>query len=181
MATKSWVDVATDVGTNEQWLLTNIYSNTPVDHTYAYPEGNYIVGPQSSSQHRQVGACEYAALLSAVLTGATIAGSGENDPNNVAQRRFFISRLPISGDDATAFNTAKAAIDNGIAKGTWTVLVFHSLGDSGDGNAISQSAYQQIVNYIYTKGSNLWVQPVVTIKNYVLANTPSNAWNCLLP
>ncbi|MGJ7531447.1 polysaccharide deacetylase family protein [Variovorax sp. GB1P17] len=40
LAGKTWVDVATDVGTNEQWLLTNIYSNTSVDHTYAYPEGN---------------------------------------------------------------------------------------------------------------------------------------------
>jgi len=185
VATKTWVDVATDVGTNEQWLLTNIFNGTPTDHTYAYPEGNFIVGPgatSSSYQQRQVGACEYVALLTATMTGARISGTGENVPEDVMRRRFFISGLPITGaNDATVIAQAKAAIDNGIAKGTWTVLVFHSLGDPGDGNAISFNAYEQIVGYLYSRQADVWVAPVVTVKNQIAANSPATDWSCTLP
>jgi peptidoglycan/xylan/chitin deacetylase (PgdA/CDA1 family) len=182
---KTWQQVATDVGTNEAWLLNNIYSGVPTDHTYSYPYGNYILGPGAAPgagyQSRQVGACEYVALLSAVVTGAREAGSGENAPADVTRRRFFISALPIYGSDATAFAQAKAAIDNGITKGTWTVLVFHSLGDPGDGYSVSTTAYTQIINYIASKQSELWVAPVVSVKNHIAANTPAAQWTCTLP
>ena len=76
LAGKTWPKVASDVGNMEWWLLSNIFSMAPTDHTYAYPQGNYIIGSQATLQSQQVGACEYAALLSAVVTGARVAGSG---------------------------------------------------------------------------------------------------------
>lgn len=181
LAGKAWPAVASDVGNMEWWLLSNIFSMVSTDHTYAYPQGTYIIGSQATFQSQQVGACEYAALLSAVLTGARVGGSGENSPNIVTKRRFYISGIPIYGNDVTAFNTAKLAIDNGIAKGTWTVLIFHSLGDSGDGYSVSQSAYAQIINYLYARRMELWVAPVATVKNYIMANTPNSDWTCTLP
>lgn len=181
LAKKTWQEVASDVGNMEGWLLANIFL-TPSDHTYAYPEGDYIIGSQASFQSQQVGACEYAALLSAVVTGArTVEGDGENNPNTVANLRFHISGIPIDGDDETAFNNAKLAIDNGIANNSWTVLIFHSLGDSGDGYSISQAAYTKIINYLYLHQTELWVAPVVKVKNYIMANTQVSDWNCQLP
>ncbi|MDP9910958.1 peptidoglycan/xylan/chitin deacetylase (PgdA/CDA1 family) [Variovorax boronicumulans] len=179
LATKTWQDVAGDVGAMEWWLLQNIYG-TPVDHTYAYPQGNYVIGSQATNQSKQVGACEYAGLLTATVSAARVAGTGENKPADVARRRFYISGLPISGSDATAVNAAKQAIDNGIAKGTWTVLVFHSLGDNGDGYSVSPSAYTQIADYLVSRQADLYVAPVVTVKNYVAANTPAADWTCAL-
>jgi hypothetical protein len=176
---KVWSQVASDTGNMEWWLLSEIYSMVSTDHTYAYPCGNYIIGPQSTLQQRQVGACEYAALLSAAVTGARVVDGAANDPANVARRRFYITGASIKG--ATPVADAIAAIDNGIANGTWTVLVFHSLGESGDGNSISQMAYQQIVDYVHQRRAQLWVAPVVTVKNYIIANTPASDWNCKLP
>ena len=176
-----WSQLASDVGSMEWWLLSNIYSLVPTDHTYAYPEGKYIIGPQTTFQQQQVGACEYAALLSAVVTGARIVGESANDPANIAGRRFYINGSTIYGSNATAIANAKSAIDNGIANGTWTVLIFHSLGDPGDGYSISQSAYTQIIHYLNTKRTQLWVAPVVTVKNYIIKNTPASEWNCNLP
>lgn len=179
LATKTWSDVATDVSNMEWWLLQNIYSMSPVDHTYAYPEGADIVGSQATTQSAQVGACEYAALLSAVVTGARVVGSGENYPETTLQRRFYISGVSIAGDDVTAFNAAKQAVDKSIADGSWIVLVFHSLGDSGDGNAVSQAAYTNIVNYIYSRRADVWVAPVVNVKNYIGANVAPSDWTCV--
>ncbi|MGH8033395.1 MAG: polysaccharide deacetylase family protein [Luteimonas sp.] len=181
LSEKTWQQVAGDVLEMESWLLSNIFSMTPVDHTYAYPQGNFIVGPQDSVLGKQVGACEYAALLSNSVSGARIVGSGENNPSEVMSRRFYISGVSISGDNITAFNQAKSAIDNGIANGTWTVLVFHSLGDSGDGNSVSQTAYTQIINYLRTRGNELWVAPVVTVKDHIAAHSTVSDWNCMLP
>ncbi|GER18179.1 polysaccharide deacetylase family protein [Variovorax boronicumulans] len=180
LATKTWQEVAGEVGNMEWWLLSNIYGMTPADHTYAYPQGNYVVGSQASGQSTQVGACEYAGLLASSVTGARGLGSGENQPSAVVRRRFNISGLSIAGSDAIAVSTAKQAIDNGIAKGTWTVLVFHSLGDTGDGYSISQSAYTQIADYLVSRQADLYVAPVVTVKNYVAANTPAADWSCVL-
>jgi hypothetical protein len=181
LAEKTWQEVANDVGTMEYWLLLNIYSNTPADHTFAYPQGTYIVGSQATGQSKQVGACEYASLLSATVTAARIAGSSTIDPAKFSERRFFFPGLNIDGDDATAVATAKAAIDAGIANGTWTVLIFHSLGDVGDGYSVSQAAYTQIIDYMYQRRADLWVQPAVTVKNYINSNIAAVNWTCTLP
>ncbi|UTH74999.1 polysaccharide deacetylase family protein [Chromobacterium sp. IIBBL 290-4] len=181
LVSKSWTDVASDVSNMEWWLLKNIYSMVPTDHTYAYPEGAYSIGSQDGVQSRQVGTCEYAALLSAVVSGARIAGTGENDPEVVMQRRYYIGGLPVHGDDVTAFNMAKQAIDNGIAHGTWTVLIFHSLGDTGDGYSVTAAAYEKIISYLYSRRSDLWVAPVVAVKNYISTNTISAGWTCAQP
>lgn len=172
LATKTKRDVAADIGSMEAWLLHNIYGKAPVDHTYAYPHGNGMMGAQETIGSRQAGACEYERLLSTMVTGARTLGSGENDPKMVAKRRFNISGVPINGDDTTAFNIAKSAIDNGIAKGTWTVAVFHSLGDSGDGYSISRAAYTRIADYLVSRQADLYIAPVVTVKNHILAHTP---------
>lgn len=179
LANKKWQELASDIGGMEWWLLSNIYAMKPVDHTYAHPEGNYVVGPISSSQSQKVGTCEYAAVLSTVVSGARIAGTGENSPANVAKRRYFLSGLPLYG--SSAVTAAKNAIDNGIAKGTWTILVFHSLGDAGDGYAVTQAQYTEIVQYLASKGTDVWVAPTITVLKNVLANTPIDDWNCTQP
>jgi hypothetical protein len=176
---KAWSQVASDTGNMEWWLLSEIYSMAPTDHTYAYPCGNYIIGPQNTFQQRQVGACEYAALLSAVVTGARVVGGAANDPVNVARGRFYITGVSLRG--ATAVSDAVSAIQNGITNGTWTVLLFHSLGDSGDDNAVSIAAYQSIINYVHERRAELWVAPVITVKNYIVANTPAADWTCKIP
>jgi peptidoglycan/xylan/chitin deacetylase (PgdA/CDA1 family) len=176
LATKTWQAVAADVGGMEWWLMSNIYSMVPTEHTYAYPQGNFMIGSQATTQSATVGSCEYAGLLSAVVNGARAAGNGENFPNDVSKRRFFVSGLPIYG--INAFNDAKAAIDRGITNGTWTVLVFHSLGDSGDGYSVTPAVYTQIIDYIYGRRTDLWVAPVVQAQNYVRSNTPTADWVC---
>lgn len=181
LETKTWQQVASDVGTMEYWLLINIYSNTPADHTFSYPGGNYSLGSQASAQSRQVGACEYVSLLTGMVPAARSAGSGRVDPNTLFQRRYFIGGLPLYGDDAQVIADAKAAIDQGISDGTWTVLVFHSLGDQGDGFSVSENAYTQIVDYLYQRRMDLWVAPLVNVKNHILSNTPSADWTCVIP
>jgi peptidoglycan/xylan/chitin deacetylase (PgdA/CDA1 family) len=181
LAGKTWLDVATDVSIMESWLYTNIYSDTYTDHTFAYPQGNYVIGSQASTQSKQVGACEYAALLSAVMPAARVVGGAANDPAQFAARRFYFTGQSIDGPDASAVASAKDAIDAGIANGTWTVLVFHSLGDVGDGYSVSQAAYTQIINYMYQRRADLWVQPVVAVKNYINANIAPVDWTCKLP
>lgn len=180
LATKTKRDVAADVGSMEAWLLHNVYGKVPVDHTYAYPQGNGMMGAKESIGSRQAGACEYENILSTMVTGARTLGSGENPPEAIARRRFNISGIPIDGDDATAFNRAKKAIDNGIAKGTWTVAVFHSLGDEGDGYSISRAAYTRIADYLVSRRADLYIAPVVTVKNHILANTPPAGSACAL-
>jgi len=179
LAGKTWQELASDVGGMEWWLLSNVYAMTPVDHTYAHPHGNYVVGPTVSPRSQKVGTCEYATVLSAVVSGARIAGTGENAADNVAKRRYFLSGLPVDG--SSAVTTAKNAIDKGIDKGTWTILVFHSLGDKGDGYAVTPAQYTEIVQYLVSKGSDVWVAPTITVLNNVLANTPIDDWNCAQP
>lgn len=181
LETKTWQQVANDISTMEYWLLINIYSNTPADHTFAYPGGNYSIGPQDTAQSRQVGSCEYVSVLTGMVSAARSAGSGRVDPNTLFERRYFIGGLPLDGDDAQVIADAKAAIDRGIADGTWTVLVFHSLGDQGDGLAVTENAYTQIVDYLYQRRMDLWVAPLVTVKNHILSNTPTANWTCVLP
>jgi peptidoglycan/xylan/chitin deacetylase (PgdA/CDA1 family) len=177
LAGKTWQEVAIDVGNMEQWLLANIYSLTPSDHTFAYPGGNYIIGSQDSLVSRQVGSCEYAAFLSAIVTGARIAGSGENDPNKVPNQRYWINGVPIDGDDTTAFNNAKQAIDNGIKNNTWTILIFHALGD-GSGLTVTKAGYTKIISYLQSRQTDLWVAPVIKVKNYIMSNIPYSPWSC---
>ena len=181
LAGKTWQQVASDVGDMEWWLLNNIYAMTPVEHTYAYPQGNYVVGSQANAQSVQVGTCEYAAIISGVVNGARIGNANDNIASSVAMRRFFIDGVPIYGDDQTAFNNAKQAIDGSIAKGSWLVLVFHSLGDPGDGYSVSPSAYQQIIQYIDSHRADLYNAPVVTVEKYIMGNIPTNDWTCTLP
>ncbi|RQO57015.1 hypothetical protein DBV14_09405 [Variovorax sp. KBW07] len=180
LATKTKHDIADDVGNMEAWLLQHVYGNVPVDHTFAYPQGNGTVGSQEIDERKQAGACEYERLLSPMVSGARTLGSGENRPEMIARRRFSISGIAIDGDDETAFNRAKKAIDNGITKGTWTVAVFHSLGDEGDGYSISRAAYTRIADYLVLRRADLYIAPVVTVKNHIVANTPRADSACAL-
>lgn len=172
---KTWQEVAGDIGTMEQWLLTNIFDNQPQDHSYAYPEGYYRIGPATTSQERTVGACQYAGLLSAVVSAARTGDGAANDPAGVTARRFFIRGFPVTNGNVA---DAKAAIDAGIANGTWTVLIFHSLNEAGDGNSITEANYRDLLTYIQQKQSQLWVAPAMTVARHVFNNTPYSDFTC---
>jgi hypothetical protein len=66
----TWQQVADEVNDGEGWIVKYIFNGELKDHTYAYPCGDYSIGPASSPNDpspemaRRVGQCEYAAILS---------------------------------------------------------------------------------------------------------------------
>ena len=93
----TWPGVADEVGQTEQWLHENIYETDRfIDHTFAYPCGHLSIGynygwdneqainrateadKRTWHQRKQVGACEYSALLAAypVVPGDCHDGPG---------------------------------------------------------------------------------------------------------
>lgn len=149
---KTWQDVPADVASGEEWLRSNNFSGGYSDHTYAYPCGEYVIGPgngtnrddptdnASLQQARRVGTCEYAALLSEVVTAARTTDGGPNDPNDLARRRFF-----VAGQAVNNAQQAKEAIEAGISSGQWTVLIFHQVVDGGDELSITPSEHLKVL------------------------------------
>lgn len=176
LATKTWQQVASDVGAMEAWLTNNIWSGSAPSHTFAYPQGSTVIGDQTTLQGQRVGKCEWVGLLSASVNAGRTTQSGYNIPSEVRNKQYLLKSTNISGDDMTAFNTAKTAIDAAIANQGWQIIAFHSLGDSPDGLAITQNAYVMIMNYIESVQSQLYIAPVITVKQYIgsqILNTSS--------
>ena len=175
---KTVSEIEIDTQNSEYWLYKNIYDNQYIDHSYSYPEGNSIIGQSDTAVHARIGTCSYASILSGAVSGARIAFGAPNYPSVVGENRYFIFAKSITGDDTTAFNSAKLAIDDGILHGSWTVLIFHSLGDAGDGNSVSKAAYRNIMNYIKSKQSVLYVNTFINVMNYIKQNTTYRMWTC---
>jgi peptidoglycan/xylan/chitin deacetylase (PgdA/CDA1 family) len=181
---KKWPEVAADVAMMEQWLLANIYAGSPTPHTYAYPCGGTTIGSTQSEQSTQVGTCEYLGIVSIVANAARTGAGSDNNPDLFFTNRFRLNGVSVTDyDGQDALQAAKNAIDLGINNHSWVILVFHSLGDVGDGNSISRDQYTSILDYLLEHKDRLWVAPVITVEQYI-ANSGAvrqSPWSCAQP
>jgi peptidoglycan/xylan/chitin deacetylase (PgdA/CDA1 family) len=184
LSTSTVQEVMSDIGAMEFWLYKNIFDEQYIDHTYSYPTGNYVIGTNSTTGQRKIGTCLFSAGLSNAVTGARISSrtNGNNNPSELHKRRFYITGLSMRGSDQEQIDAAKKAINEGLLKGEWTVLIFHELGDGTGGQLkISVQAYEQIIDYIKQVSDRAWVDTVVNVKNHVMKNTKDEYWDCQLP
>jgi hypothetical protein len=186
---KVWQQVAVDVGLAEEWLRVNIYGGKVVDHTYAYPCGEYVVGPgdvpgdlsnnSALDQARRVGKCEYGALLSSAVRLARTGDGPNNDPDHLAERRYFMMGHAVSDEDEVkAVEDAKAAIDAGIASGQWTVIIFHEIIEDGGTLHTTPAHHREIMEYMKSKKAELWIDTNYNIGAFILDKFPKAEWTC---
>ncbi len=189
-AVNNWKNVADDISDQEKWLWSKIYGNNPESsiklpaHTFTMPYGIYFFGSTINTyQEKQVGVAEYAACVSLFAPGARIANFGaQNDPLKVARLRYLINSENIDKiSNLDPVVTANEAIDKGIQDNTWTVLTFHTLeGDKSCGYTVTDQQYIEILDHLKSKGTDVWIAPVIEILNYIIQNTPPESWGCTI-
>lgn len=121
--------------------------------SFAYPCGQSYVGPARESFRPMAG-----------RLFAACRGAGERRPiDPFDYDRAFLPAWTVRA--TTPLADVLAFADEAAAAGKWGVLVFHGVGEAGDGLTVARATHQAIVDYVarLASGGGLWCAPFLEV------------------
>jgi peptidoglycan/xylan/chitin deacetylase (PgdA/CDA1 family) len=75
--------------------------------------------------------------------------------NNASSNRLLLNSWVLGPDGIDTLSTITQAIDEAQTNGTWLILVFHRIDDTGQRTSIPHELLQQIVDYLAEKNTRV--------------------------